>query len=132
MNCASRASLESESNSDRSVESGIGWLFATKGVVSVNGAAGDLSNFGVELQKQKVHRQIAENVRPRQVLRNRDRTGVRGGSWGHSASRNVRTHISRGVVLVLTDAGREAEEDQALAGGKTPGLGFETEVVDVE
>src|ERR1043165_5909753 len=110
MNSASRASLESESNSDRSVESGIGWLFATKGVVSVNGTAGDLSNFGVELEKQKVHRQIAEDVGPGQALRKRDRAGVRRRSRRHCTRRDVRTNVSRRVVLVLTETRGEADE----------------------
>jgi hypothetical protein len=53
-------------------------LFATKGVVSVDGAAGYLSNFGVQLEKQKVHGQIGEDIGSRQALRKCDRTRVRG------------------------------------------------------
>src|ERR1700682_2428728 len=73
---ASRASLEPESSSDRSVDSGIGCLLAIESVVRVDGATGYLSNFAGQLKKQKVHRQIRKDIRACQVLCKRDRTSV--------------------------------------------------------
>src|SRR5436853_270849 len=114
MSSASRWSLEPESSSDRSVDSGIGCLLATESVVGVYGTARNLSNFGVELEKQKVHGQIGKNVGTGQVLRNRDRTCVRGRGGRHRSSRDVRTDVGGRVIFVLTDAGRQAEQNQAL------------------
>src|SRR5512132_4214653 len=104
MYCASRASLESESSSDRSVDSGIGCLLATEGVESVNGATGYLSNFAGELEKQKVHRHIREDVGAGKVLRDRDRTSVGGGTRRDRSRGNVGADIGRSIVLVLTEA----------------------------
>src|SRR3954468_2358265 len=110
MYSASRASLEAESSSDRSVDSGIGWLLAIEGVVSVDGTARHLSNFAGQLEKQKVHRQIAENIGAGQILRQRDRPCVRGrrAEW-NGARRDVRAGVGRRVVLVLAEASRQTE-----------------------
>src|SRR3954447_5035093 len=116
MYSASRASLEAESSSDRPVDSGIGWLLAIESVVSVDGTARHLSNFAGDLEKQKVHRHIGENIGPGQTLRQRDRSGVGGARRRNGARRDVRADVRRGVVLVLTQAGCEAEQQQALAG----------------
>src|SRR5205085_696707 len=131
MNSASRWSLEPESSSDRSVDSGIGCLLATESVVGVYGTARNLSNFGVELEKQKVHGQIGKNVGTGQILRNRDRTRVRGWTQQRPGC-NVRTDIGRRIVLVLTDSSREPEENQTLAGGYAASVGLQAKVVDVE
>src|SRR2546423_3759029 len=132
MYSASRTSLEPESSSDRSVESGIGCLLATEGVVSVDGAAGNLSNFGVDLEKQQVHGQITKNVCPRQALRESYRTCVGSRGRRYSTSGNVRANVSRSVVFVLTDTGGEPKENQTLAGRYAPCLRLEAEVIDVE
>ena len=87
---ASRASLESESSSDRSVDSGIGCLLATEGIVSVDGSTGYLTNFAGKLQNQKVHRQVRENIGAGQILRERDRASIRGGSQQDRPGRDVR------------------------------------------
>src|SRR5580765_4152447 len=125
MYSASRSSLEPESSSDRSVDSGIGCLLATEGIESVDRATGYLSNFAGELQKQKVHRHIGEDVRAGQVLRESRCRGIgRRGRWNRSRS-NVSANIRRCIVLVLTEPRGEPEEQQTLAGNNTPCLGLE-------
>src|SRR3954465_2687007 len=132
MNSASRASSETESSSDRPVDSGIGWLLAIEGVVSVDGSTGYLSNFARQLEKQKVHRQIRENVRPGQILRQRDRRGGHSARGRNRARGNVSADIGGGVILVLTETGRQSKQQQALAGRDAPRFGLEAQVVDVE
>ena len=44
----------------------------------------------------------------------------------------MRTDVGGRVIFVLTDAGRQAEQNQALAGGHPPRLRLEAQVVDVE
>jgi hypothetical protein len=44
-------------------------LLATESIVGVDRAAGYLSNFASELEKQKVHGQIREDIRAGDVLR---------------------------------------------------------------
>src|SRR5207237_1976333 len=102
MYSASRTSLEPESSSDRSVESGIGCLLATERIESVDGAARDLSNFGVDLEKQQVHGQISEKVTSRQVLREGHRTGIGGRTRRYRTRSDVRANVGRRVVFILT------------------------------
>src|SRR3954467_10686120 len=130
MYSASRASLEAESCSDRPVDSGIGWLLAIERVVSVDGTARHLSNFAGDLEKQKVHRHIGENIGPGEALRYRYRTGIRGRGRPYRASRDVRADVRGCVILVLTEAGCQPEQQQALAGRHAPRLRLQTELVD--
>src|SRR3954454_9537317 len=132
MYSASRVSLEAESSSDRSVDSGIGWLLAIEGVVSVDGTARHLSNFAGKLEKQKVHGKIGEDVGAGQVLRQGDWPCVRSGRRRYCASRNVSADVGRRIVLVLAETGRQAEHQQALARRHTPRLRLQAQVVDVE
>src|SRR4051812_14882826 len=132
MYSASRASSETESSSDRSVDSGIGWLLAIEGVVSVDGTARHLSNFAGQLEKQKVHRQIGENIGAGQILRQRDSRCVGGGSRRYGALSDVRADVGRRIVLVLAEAGRQTEQQQALARRDAPRLRLQAEVVHVE
>src|SRR3954468_22293122 len=110
MYCASRPSLEAETDSDRSVDSGVGSLLSTERVVGVDRSTGYLSNFARELEKQKVHRQVGENVGAGQILYQCHRTSVRGRSWRNRTRRYMRADVGRCVVLVLTEAGGEAKE----------------------
>src|SRR5215210_6237926 len=115
MYSASRGSLEPESSSDRSVDSGIGCLLATESIESVDGATGYLSNFTGKLQKQKVHRQIREHVGTGDLLRKRDRTRIRCGSRRDRSCGNVSANVRRGFVGILTGTCGEPDEQQALA-----------------
>src|SRR5947207_12252658 len=107
MYSTSRASSESESSSDRSVDSGIGCLLATEGIVSVDCAARYLSNFAGELQKQKVHRRIGKDIRSGKILRDGYGTRVRGRAWRERPRGDVSTDIGRRIILVLTEAGSQ-------------------------
>src|SRR3954468_10099933 len=132
MYCASRPSLEAETDSDRSVDSGVGSLLSTERVVGVDRSTGYLTNFAGELEKQKVHRQIGENVGAGQILYQRHRTSIRGWSWRNRTRRYVRADVGRRVVLVLAETGCQAEQQQALAADNSPGFGFQAEIVYVK
>src|SRR6186997_2177972 len=132
MNSASRASLEPDSGSDRSVESGIGCLCATERVVSVDRAARYLSNFGNELEKEKIQRQVTEDVGSRELLRERYRVGVRRPNRRHGSRGHVYVGIPRGIIGVLTDPGDQANQEEILAGDEAPGLGLQAEVVHIQ
>src|SRR5213075_1249333 len=88
-------------------------------------AAGDHTDGADQLDHHEVHREVREIVRPRHL-----RLEVRRADRLHRANgRRYRSGDARGgVVLVLTDAGRDAEEQQTLADGEAPRLGLEVDV----
>src|SRR5215210_7877086 len=105
MYSASRPSLEPEADSDCSVDPGIVCLLSTKRVESVDRAARYLTNFGVQLEEQKVHGQVGKDVRAGQILCNRlGYRGVECRNRGYSARGDVRPDVSGRFILVLTRA----------------------------
>src|SRR5678815_4725484 len=105
MYSASRPSLEPEADSERTVDSGVVSLLSTKRVEGIDRSTRYLTNFGVQLEKQKVHGQVGKDVRAGHVLGNRlcDRR-VECGNRGNRAGRNVCANVGGRLVLVLSSA----------------------------